>query len=501
MNKLIRALCDGPLRVAVVLAMAGCATLDQAHKGAVDKVGAFPLTARNEVEMLDLAQIVVEHIGQGELTHQPARCQLVPYNAAQARADEESATPGRRLDQALNCFGALAERNPVRAAHARNQIQERMLAASEQRCADYKMYVKRAQSLVSFSTGTLTSVFAAAGAITKSVEGAKTLAGMSGLSSAVGAEYNQAYFANLAAHVVAAGIDLQRARIYEQIFSNGQTQPIEKYTVQAAIRDAFRFHAACSVTAGLNEAQESIRLAENPGLEAAGRVVLRAKHLQDLNAALPSEVNKVMERWKDVLPPDRWLAGVPLVASTTPVVSDAALVANLLAERLVSSAAAPREVKTEVDALTKKKPALMVKGGEAEKFVTAVAAQVTDASQASGAQLTLCKDSSLAVASKVIDLKATRASMQPGSARDKLDIDLRDVKAVQDRQSSAITGLSAVLEECVAKARNAVFTVSQIADDAATEAVKAALARLENPLKACAVAKAQKVGDRCAVNS
>lgn len=497
MIRLFHSVCAVPMLLSVLLVFTGCATLEQTQKGAVDKIGAYPLTARNEVEMLDLAQIVVEHIGQGALTHHPDRCQLVGYSAAQAKADEESATPGRRLDQALNCFASLVERNPARAANARNQIQERMLAASEQRCADYKMYVQRSQSVMNFASGTLTSLFAAAGAITKHVADAKAFASLAGFSGAVAAEYNQAYFANLAAHVVAAGIDRQRARIYEQIYTNGQSQSIEKYNLLAAIRDAFRFHGACSMITGLNEAQESIRVAENPGLDAAGRVVVKAKHLQDINAALPGDVPKVIEKWKDVLPPDRWLAGVPLTTSTRPVANEPAQAANLLAERLVHSASAPGDVQAEVDRLATQKPALMKKGGLAAVFAIGIVKQAADAGEATGKELALCKAPTLATASTLIDFMATRASSQAGKVRDKIDVEIRYAKAEQDRQMAAITGLSANVDRCVADARNEVLAIDQIADAASQDVITAQLAKIEKTIKACTSAKDQKAGEVC----
>ena len=60
--------------------------------------------------------------------------------------------------------------------------------------------------------------------------------------------------------MIISGIDRQRARIYEQIYTSGQSQPIDKYTLQAAIRDAFRFHGSCALTSGLIEAQDAIRV-------------------------------------------------------------------------------------------------------------------------------------------------------------------------------------------------------------------------------------------------
>lgn len=480
----------------LVTAVAGCTSLQESQRGYVDKVGTYPLTARNEVEVLDLAEIVREHIGEGR-NWLVKQCELTHYSAAQARQDEQSATPGRRLDEALSCFAVFAEQSPERAARVRNQIQERLLAASEQRCSNYKMYVQRSQSQMSFASGTFTSLFAAAGAITKSIEGAKTLAGLSGLSSAVGAEYNQAYFANLAAHVIAAGIDRQRARIYEQIYTNGQSQPIDKYALQAAIRDAFHYHGACTMTSGLIEAQDAIRVADNPGLDALRRAVVKNKHLQALTTATPGEVIGVIEHWKDVLPPDRWLAGVPMITSTRPVPNEAAQAVNLFAEQSANTAEGPATFKTEVETLAKKKAKLLKSDAAAGKLATGYVVQVTGAGVATGKQLDKCKAPVLATASKLIEYAATRAPMAPGKNRDKLDIDISYAKAEQTKQTSEISRLAANLNRCIAAARGAMLTIDQIADDATQTVIDTALKPLPATLATCTAAAAQVAGDAC----
>ena len=481
----------------VLLVMSGCSTLEQTNRGFVDKIGTYPLTQRNEVEMLDLAHIVVEHIGRGHHPADVSKCQLSFYSAEKAKADEASATPGRRLDEALGCFAQLVERDRSRAERARNQIQERMLAASEQRCADFKMYLQRTQAVANFASGSLTSLFAAAGAITKSIEGAKTFAGLSGLSSAVGAEYSQAYFASLAAHVIISGIDRQRARIYEQIYASGQSQPIDKYTLQAAIRDAFRFHGSCALTSGLIEAQDAIRVADNPGMDALSRAIVKNKHLQDLTNAKPSEVAAVVDKWKDLLPPDRWLAGVPLVTTTRPFPNEAAQAANLLAGHHAQSAAVKKLVKDDADALTKKKPALMKDGTSANKYASGVVDQVGATGLATQKLLTLCTAPVIATAGKAIGLIASRAAMGEGIARDKLDVDINYVKAEKNLQIATMTTYDANLDRCVAQAQSAISTIGELADTAATDAVDTVLKKLGTTLTACDSAKAQKAAAAC----
>lgn len=481
----------------VLFAISGCATLEQTNRGFVDKIGTYPLTQRNEVEMLDLAHIVVEHIGQGHHPADVVKCDLSSYSAEKAKADEASATPGRRLDEALGCFAQLVERDRLRAERARNQIQERMLAASEQRCADFKMYLQRTQAVANFASGTLTSLFAAAGAITKSVEGAKTFAGLSGLSSAVGAEYSQAYFASLAAHVIVAGIDRQRARIYEQIYVSGQSQPIEKYTLQAAIRDAFRFHGSCALTSGLIEAQDAIRVADNPGMDALSRAMVKNKHLQDLTAAKPADVAAVVEKWKDLLPPDRWLAGVPLVTTARPLPDDAAHAANLLARYLAQSGTVKKLVKDDVDALTKKSPTLMKDASAANKYANGAVDQVGASAKFTQSLLALCNDPVMKTAGKMIKFFAARAAMGEGMERDKLDIEINYAVAEKNVQIAAMTAYDANLDSCVAQAQRAISKIGGLTDAAAADAISAVLTPLGTTLSACDAAKAQKAAATC----
>ncbi len=284
------------------LALSGCAILDQDIRADADKTAAFPLTERVEVERLDLAQLINDEAN--------LNCDMPGRSLSALEPGANPHFSGYRLDKALGCFNRAVLANP---ALTRNQIQERMLAASEQRCADFKALLQRKQSNMSFVTGLATAAFAAAGSITTSVEGARTLAGLSGLSSATGAEYNQAFFSNLASHVIIAGINLHRTRIYEQIISQGQIRPIDQYTLQGAIKDAFKYHAACSIMTGLNEAQQAIKTVENPGLGILQRATIKNKFLQALNGATPNEVPQVLEKWKDIAQSDTWLAGIPLV--------------------------------------------------------------------------------------------------------------------------------------------------------------------------------------------
>ena len=167
-------------------------------------------------------------------------------------------------------------------------------------------------------------------------------------------------------------------------------------------------------------------------MDALSRAMVKNKHLQDLTNAKPSEVAAVVDKWKDLLPPDRWLAGVPLVTTTRPFPNEAAQAANLLAGHLAQSGAVKKLVKDDADALTKKKPALMKDGTSANKYASGAVDQVAATGLATQKLLAFCTDPVIATAGTAIGLVARRAAMGEGIERDKLDVDINYLKTEQN---------------------------------------------------------------------
>ena len=437
--------------VAVVLCLPGCKTLEQTVRPDADKIAAFPLTHRAEFERIDLAQLIVDE----------ARipCDLAERNLAVLEENANVNFAGRRADEALGCFNAFA-RNVAYAATTRNQIQERLLAASEQRCADFKALLQRKQSDTNFFTGLATATFAAAGSITSSVEGARTLAGLSGLSSAYGAEYNQAYFSNLAAHVIVAGIDLHRSRIYEQISNSGQSKSIDAYPLQAAIKDAFRFHAACSITTGLVQAQEAIKTVENPGLGILQRATIRNKFLQALNKAEPTDVPATLATWKDIVQTDTWLAGVPVATTTSHSASDPARLVNQTQEMQVSVANANRTFATYA--------ANVLKGRADAKLLDASKTTIDAATvkfkalaDSLVAAATACNDPAIKRAEESLLLAAKIRATTEDSTREKLGVDMKYLNQKMDAFSAALTSRGVDVSSCEREMRFGLVAIAQ----------------------------------------
>ena len=482
------------IAASVATALSGCASLTQTQDGDVDKISAFPLTSRIEVEKLDLAHIIVEHAaldGRGG----PPKCNVSVRSAALLN-NEDAKQGGQRLDQALGCFADAAALDPVRARDLRNQIQERMLGASEQRCADFKSHLQRSQSTANFLSGIFTSAFSAAGAITKSVEGARTLAGLSGLSSASGAEFNQAYFANLAAHIVVGGIDPARGTLYEQIYASANGKTITEYTLQAAIKDGFRYHGACSIMTGLIEAQDAIRLVDNPGQDALRRAIVKNKHLQALTQADPGNVRAVIEQWKDIMPPDRWLAGVPLVSSTRPVVFDAAVGPLLVQRRIADVAVLVSRFDASLATLENDAPSFALAASAAKVKTTDLRKKLTDATTSVKTKIEACNAPMLEAAKQAVALAAKVATTTDPLERDKLDIDVKYQNAARQGLSASVDQFAARLHACSASAQAVLNVLSGIAKNPVAEHA-AAIARIVTTPKSCTDASALPFAAGC----
>lgn len=189
---------------------------------------------------------------------------LPPQEATQST--QAPASP-QQIADAFNKFHAYGT------PKLRNAIQERILAASEQRCGRYKVFLKQYEGESNFVMGALTTALAGAGALASPVIAARALAGAAGVTSGVNAEFNDKLFAKLTIQVLTKAIDARRKNFYEQILKNRtkkdstESADLEAYPVEAAIKDALTYHASCSLIAGLEEAGISIDRANNVGLD------------------------------------------------------------------------------------------------------------------------------------------------------------------------------------------------------------------------------------------
>lgn len=174
------------------------------------------------------------------------------------------------LDKLLEKYG-LDNPPTVAAQHAanaqdyqyrRNDLQERLIAASNQRCGAYIRTIISSKSQTQTVWTSMATLLSGAAAVVPHVQTAKALAAGSTVSTGLMSTYNEAYFNNLAITVVTAGISKQRESILESI-SGFKSRPLTTYSVNAAISDALAYHAACNIVSGMETAATATKDASN----------------------------------------------------------------------------------------------------------------------------------------------------------------------------------------------------------------------------------------------
>ncbi|WP_367848317.1 hypothetical protein [Rhodoferax sp. WC2427] len=158
-------------------------------------------------------------------------------------------------DPYYNLGGSLVER--------RTRLQDRLIAASNQRCEAYKIYLRRFEAYQDTSFGLATTVLGGAAAIVGGLGDARILGGLAGIASGSRAELRQGLFGNLASFIIVPGLDQRRKELLAEIQAR-RADP--GYTVQAAISDVARYHGACTLETGMEEAKNAIQTVSNPGM-------------------------------------------------------------------------------------------------------------------------------------------------------------------------------------------------------------------------------------------
>ena len=148
----------------------------------------------------------------------------------------------------------------------RNGIQERILAASMQRCGEFKNFLRQFQTEMGFGLGAAATTLGGLGAIFTPLSTVRALSGAAGIMSGIRAEFNESFFYNQMVHVITQGIDARRAELYKKIKCR-QDDPLTTYPIQAAVKDAVEFHQSCSTIVGFQVAGNAIQQTKDPGLK------------------------------------------------------------------------------------------------------------------------------------------------------------------------------------------------------------------------------------------
>lgn len=229
-----------------------------------------------------------------------------PADAATASlAQEGSPNDLERAFRAFYTYGPQLEER-------RSRLQDRIVAASDQRCNTYKNYLRRVQTTQASWLGSLTTILGGAGAIATHEATVRAFSGLAGITSGVNAELRQSYFSNLATQVIVPGIDLARADIRREMLTR-RSSSMGVYTVEAAIAEAARYHGACSMNAGLERSGKAVNEVTNPGLRSVNATLGQLNLAQKLAKRLSDESVDISER--DI----RLADGVTLAANAAQV--------------------------------------------------------------------------------------------------------------------------------------------------------------------------------------
>lgn len=137
--------------------------------------------------------------------------------------------------------------------YRRNEMQNRIIAASNQRCG---MYIRTLVSVKAQSNtiwGGMAALLSGAASVVTPASLAKSLAAGSTFSNATLNNYNEGYFNNLTVNIIASGITNKRKEIMNEITTKQKSNLVD-YTPNMAIADAAAYHASCNILAGLEAA-------------------------------------------------------------------------------------------------------------------------------------------------------------------------------------------------------------------------------------------------------
>lgn len=165
------------------------------------------------------------------------------------------------IDQLLKTYGlddpqtvaADQSAKPDEFKYRRNDLQDRLIAASNQRCGTYLRVLTSSKSQTQMGWGGLATFLSGAASVATPASAAKALAAGSTVSNAFLSLYNEAYFNNLTINVISTGITKQREGLLAHI-TKERAKSLSDYPVNRAIADALVYHSACNIITGLEAA-------------------------------------------------------------------------------------------------------------------------------------------------------------------------------------------------------------------------------------------------------
>ncbi|GAB3035367.1 hypothetical protein [Bowmanella dokdonensis] len=187
----------------------------------------------------------------------------------------------------------------------RNEVQSSIMIASDAACDLFRRRLNGVFSQSNFAFGSLATVAGGLGAIFTGVDEARAFAGLSGITSGIRAEWNDAYFRNQVVEVLTKAMEIARKKKRDEI-QRRSIQVTSDYNIQQSINDAIDYNSKCTLIAGLQETSESLQIVSDPGLKwlatafggAASNRELTSKLFEHLGNAV-SEMQQIQKSTED----------------------------------------------------------------------------------------------------------------------------------------------------------------------------------------------------------
>jgi len=227
-----------------------------------------PLTGDARLGLVDLATALDPRGYRGQFRSP----QFTPVTAAVALGPAAVAPAASDLDRAFAAFHITGWYGDIGSEQQRrNQVQERLIAASNFQCSVFETAINEMQSGGNLLLGLLTTGTAGAGAIFTGASTIRVLSGTAAVLSGARAEFNEDLFYKLTAGVLIKAIETKRRDLLADIRQR-ENLPPDKYPVEAAVADVVEYNGACSLVSALSQASEAVTVADDPGLRRLSKI-------------------------------------------------------------------------------------------------------------------------------------------------------------------------------------------------------------------------------------
>lgn len=272
--------------VTAFLVLAGCTGADfrtfwDSTKTSIDAAKKVP--AATGAAAYDIPSLIVANIPGGEAELSEIRASN-PLSISSVKAAISTDTATKQNDSSVKASAAEAYYlsksieifdkyylEPSMWAEAqlrRRQIQDAIIAQSNSLCGEYEQSLNRFDQEGNFLFGSASTLLGGLGAIFTQASAARPLAGSAGIFSGVRSELNADVFQQQAIQVITNGIDSRRKRI-AQVMACHVNDSLLNYTLERAVSQAYKYHEACSLIEGLEEAGKVTAQGSDVGLAAA----------------------------------------------------------------------------------------------------------------------------------------------------------------------------------------------------------------------------------------